>query len=230
VVCIIYIGSGFHLNTITEAILRLGLACILGAVIGIEREYKNHPAGLRTHLLVSFGACFIMILSIFLYQQTMLDTSRLAQGVISGIGFLGAGTIIREGNSVRGLTTAASIWTTACLGLAIGIGVYVLSIISTITIIFALTVLGKFEINASKKMQKLRFSITTDNVQEVIDMIYSLADEGNATIKRIDLINEETSIIKCDMVIRNLKTQQWIIQEINSNKELTREFSSVKIG
>lgn len=111
-----------------ELLLRLTLSCILGGVIGYERQSRRKSAGLRTNVLVCLGSCLIMVLSQALYQQvegrTNADPARLAAQVVSGIGFLGAGTIMKEGPTVIGLTTAACLWVVAGVGLAVGAGFY----------------------------------------------------------------------------------------------------------
>jgi len=111
----------FHLMTADLLIARLSLAAALGALVGLERERHERPAGLRTHLLVSMGSCLFTVISVAV-AGTAYDPGRVAAGIITGIGFLGAGTIIRHGGSVTGLTTAASIWSVAAVGMATGIG------------------------------------------------------------------------------------------------------------
>ena len=115
--------------SVYEIIFKLALAGILGGLIGLERESLNRPAGLRTYTLVTVGSALAMIVSLdmyFQYYQTVnADPGRIAAQVISGIGFLGAGTIMREGATVRGLTTAAGLWVVACIGLAVGAGLYI---------------------------------------------------------------------------------------------------------
>jgi putative Mg2+ transporter-C (MgtC) family protein len=118
-------------------------------LIGIEREAHNQPAGLRTHILISIGATLVMLISIYI-PQTFTDfqngdPGRIAAQVVSGIGFLGAGAILRFGADVKGLTTAASIWAIAALGLAVGAGMYAISFIGVGVILFALTVMDVFE-------------------------------------------------------------------------------------
>ena len=108
-----------------QIIVRLLVALLLGAIIGTEREYTHRPAGMRTHMLVALGACAVMITGQSIFCQyyplgAMPDPARLAAQVIAGVGFLGAGTILRDGTSIKGLTTAASVWTVACLGVAVG--------------------------------------------------------------------------------------------------------------
>lgn len=111
-----------------ELLLRLSLSCVLGGVIGYERQSRRKSAGLRTNVLVCLGSCLIMVLSQSIYQKveglTNADPARLAAQVVSGIGFLGAGTIMKEGLTVRGLTTAACLWVVAGVGLAVGAGFY----------------------------------------------------------------------------------------------------------
>ncbi|QXM07062.1 MgtC/SapB family protein [Crassaminicella indica] len=129
--------------SINEIILRLVVATILGGLIGLERESKNRPAGLRTHILVSLGSCLLMLVSMYGFENG--DPARLAAQVVSGIGFLGAGTILRDGNDISGLTTAASIWVSGGIGLAIGNGYYMGGAITSVIVLFSLVSLGFFE-------------------------------------------------------------------------------------
>lgn len=115
---------------------RLVCALLIGVVIGTERENAHRPAGMRTHMLVALGSCAVMLTSQLLFAEyhaigANVDPARLSAQVIAGVGFLGAGTIIREGANVKGLTTAASIWTVACLGVAVGAGYYFVGILGT---------------------------------------------------------------------------------------------------
>jgi len=131
-----------------QIIFRVLLAIGFGALIGLEREHAHRPAGLRTHILVCVGACLVMLTSEFIYKEYRqfspnIDVARLGAQVISGIGFLGAGTIIRNGSSVKGLTTAASIWVVACIGLATGMGFYFGATIATVTIFLCLAYIKK---------------------------------------------------------------------------------------
>jgi putative Mg2+ transporter-C (MgtC) family protein len=125
-------------------ILRLLIAAVLGSVIGMEREKKAWAPGLRTHMLVSVGACLFMIVSAFGFsdilgtKNVILDPSRIAAQVVSGIGFLGAGSILLRGEVVRGLTTAASLWSVAAIGLAVGGGLYVEAVAATLVIVIIL--------------------------------------------------------------------------------------------
>ena len=125
---------------------RLLLAVFFGALIGLEREQHGRPAGLRTHILVSLGSCLIMLISLYGFPGVQSrDPARLAAQVVSGIGFLGAGTIMREGTSVRGLTTAASLWVVAGIGLAVGTGFYLAGGVATIIAVLVLALLDDVE-------------------------------------------------------------------------------------
>lgn len=137
------------MNMITyEFVLRLLVAAMLGGVIGLEREYRAKEAGFRTHFLVALGSGLFMILSQFgfddvlaHYEQVSLDPSRIASQVVTGIGFIGAGTIIFQKHVVRGLTTAAGLWVTSAIGMTAGAGMYVLSIATTVLVLLCLEAL-----------------------------------------------------------------------------------------
>lgn len=133
--------------TMFSLYLRILTAIILGGMIGIERGMKNRPAGLRTYMLVSLGACIVMTTNQYVYQAYHTgDPVRMGAQVVSGIGFLGAGTIIvTSRNQIKGLTTAAGLWAAACVGLAIGIGLYEVAVISAVAIWIILTVLHKLD-------------------------------------------------------------------------------------
>ena len=137
------------MNIITyEFVLRLFVAAMLGGVIGLEREYRAKEAGFRTHFLVALGSGLFMILSQFgfndvlgHYEQVSLDPSRIVSQVVTGIGFIGAGTIIFQKHVVRGLTTAAGLWVTSAIGMTAGAGMYVLSIATTVLVLLCLEAL-----------------------------------------------------------------------------------------
>ena len=134
-----------------EAIERLALAMVVGALLGIERERLDRPAGLRTYMLVVEGACLFMICAILLADQVsrtgaVSDPGRIASTVVQGIGFIAAGVILTTGKQVIGLTTAAGLWVATALGLLIGAGFYVVSIVATVATIVALVALRQIEL------------------------------------------------------------------------------------
>lgn len=139
-------------DNFTTITLRIILAAVLSGIIGMEREFKRHPAGFRTHILVGVGACLMMLLSLYGFEEynethegINFDPSRIPSYVISGIGFLGAGTILANGWTVRGLTTAASIWVVAGIGLVVGVGMFYEAILTTVIVVLSLVFLSKIE-------------------------------------------------------------------------------------
>lgn len=151
-----------------DILIRLVLASVLGALIGLERERKNWSAGMRTHMIVCLGSCLIMIVSAFGFydilgtKDVVLDPSRIAAQVVSGIGFIGAGTIIfqKEG-TVRGLTTAAGLWTVAGIGLAVGSGLFLGAVIATSLILIILWALQPLEKKYARRFERHTLFITT---------------------------------------------------------------------
>jgi putative Mg2+ transporter-C (MgtC) family protein len=142
-----YLATSLATLSWYDALGRLALAAALGSIIGLEREFREREAGLRTHLLVSLGSALFTIVSAFGFHDVLshdpqvvvrLDPSRIAAQIVSGIGFLGAGAIIRQGLSIRGLTTAATLWVVAAIGMAAGAGFYSVAIITTIVALIAL--------------------------------------------------------------------------------------------
>ena len=131
------------MNTIPlwDVVVRLLLAVVVGGIIGLERAGTNHDAGLRTHVLVCLGAAVVMVTSIELRSIVYYDVGRIGAQVVSGIGFLGAGCILVNGTKIKGLTTAAGLWATACIGLAIGCGFYYISVIAALIALLSVLVL-----------------------------------------------------------------------------------------
>lgn len=163
----------------TEIATRLALAAIFGAIIGIERERKNWVAGLRTHMLVCVGSALAMIVSAYGFMDVLsegrivLDPARVAAQVISGIGFLGAGTILflESGGIVRGLTTAAGLWTVAAIGLATGSGMYFAALITTALAIIILFLLQVLENKFAGKYKKRKLEIVTPNEMKSLQIV-----------------------------------------------------------
>ena len=132
---------------VLDAAWKLGLAVLLSGIIGFEREHSHRPAGFRTHILVAVGSALIMLTSVYIAEkykgQMNVDITRMSGQVVSGIGFLGAGTILREGFSVKGLPTAASLWAVSCIGIAIGAGFVAGAVVATLVIYITLNSLKK---------------------------------------------------------------------------------------
>jgi putative Mg2+ transporter-C (MgtC) family protein len=159
-----------------KMIARLLLAAILGGLIGLERELRHRPAGLRTNMLICFGSAMFTVLSIQLGGPN--DTTRIAAQIISGIGFIGAGSILRDKGGVTGLTTAAAIFAVAAIGMACGGGLYMLGVFATMLIFLALLVLGWVERRFNLKPLRMDYSIVTDkSPQEIVEEINRILEE-----------------------------------------------------
>ena len=152
------------LGTQIELTLRLVVALLLGAVIGLEREMQRMPAGFRTHALVSLGSAIFTIVSAYAFTGPLSDPTRIAAQVVSGVGFLGGGAILHYGGTVRGLTTAASLWAVAAVGMAAGAGLFVVAIVSAVLVIVALEVFQRLE-----RMARRRFGSPPGGGPEPID-------------------------------------------------------------
>jgi len=175
-----------------EITVRLVMAVILGGFIGLERErlhvgYRTYSAGFRTHILVSVGAAVCMVVSEGLHYQFKGDAARIAAQVVSGIGFLGAGAIMREGLLVRGLTTAASLWVVASIGLASGAGYYLAATLGTLLVLFALVILGSFEDFVRGKSKYDMLSIVASDQPDQVSLIGSVLEQQLGILKKIEV-------------------------------------------
>ena len=211
-----------------EIALRLGLAMLIGALIGVEREFSHRPAGLRTHMLVALGACAVMITSQLIFCQyrpygATADPGRLSAQVIAGVGFLGAGTSLREGAIVKGLTTAASIWTVACLGIATGAGYYEVSFIALFFILITLTVFEWLQHRVFRnRFNRYIFTLRCSNVVPVLEKVNNLINSKDARMDSIHV--EDTADDLCILVFHAdfagrhaLKRHQAFITELSKD-------------
>lgn len=174
-----------------ELAVRLLVAAALGAVIGAEREFHGHPAGMRTHLLVCVGSAAFTVLSIHAFSAfttpDQFDPSRVAAQIVTGIGFLGAGAIIKDGPSIRGLTTAASLWVTAAIGMGAGAGQYVVAAVAAAIVVFSLWPLNRIAERlhrADKTVIEIRVAL------EHLDALGEIS--GILAAKRLDLLGVRT--------------------------------------
>lgn len=186
--------------------LRLFVAGVMGILIGLEREYRAKEAGYRTHFLVALGSSLLMIVSQYGFEDVLkadlvrLDPSRIAAQVVSGIGFIGAGTIILQKQIVRGLTTAAGIWATSGIGLAIGAGMYGIGIAATILVLLGLETLSYFFKSLGLKNMMIEFSASSrESIKEVsgkfnsknyIVVSYEMSEmtDGEKTIYHVSMV------------------------------------------
>lgn len=207
--------SYFFHDDILLFVFRLFFALILSGLIGFEREVKNHSAGFRTHILVGVGACLMMLLSLYGFEEFMdkheqvrFDPARIPSYVISGIGFLGAGTIIVNGMTIKGLTTAASIWTVAGIGLVVGAGMYDVGTVTTIFVLLSLVFLNKVEKNKFNGNRKNIFYVTISKDIQVHRVL--------SIFERLDLNVKKLDITPLDPV------QKRVVVELHKNQEYER--------
>ena len=199
-----------------DVLIRLLTAAILGSIIGFERERLLWAAGIRTHMVVGVGACLIMIVSAFGFgdsltsRNVVLDPSRVAAQVVSGIGFLGAGAILARGEIVRGLTTAASIWTVAAIGLAVGGGLYFAATVSTVVIIVILAGIKPLEEAYRARNQSCRLKIEATNGSLTPDLLKQTLGIRTGQIKRFlaspNGANDEIIVLLSKVSSQDIKT------------------------
>ena len=171
---------------ITEFVLRISIAALLGGIIGIERGFRAKEAGFRTHFLVALGAALFMVLSahgfddVELTENMRLDVARIAAQVVSGIGFLGAGTIIFQRHAVHGLTTAAGLWVTAAIGMAAGAGLYLLASFAMVLTLVGLELLNGLFPNIGH--HNITLTVSADSRQRVEELLEQIKAEGTMVL------------------------------------------------
>lgn len=219
-----------HCSFYVEMIVRLAAACILGGVIGYEREHVHRPAGFRTHILVCVGSALVMVTSEFIYytysSHANLDPARLGAQVISGIGFLGAGTIIKEGVSVKGLTTAASLWAVSCIGIAVGIGFYTGAVVATAVIYFTLIILKKLQSKmAINKITRIFVHTVLEKGQ--IDEVSEIITSTGATITRLVVVSSEKDgelVLKITLDNCDIRTLALLTESLLCHRTVRRVY------
>ena len=218
----------------SEIIIRLLLASLLGGLIGLERERKDWAAGLRTHMMVSVGSCLIMIVSAFGFadilgtEHVTLDPARVAAQVVSGIGFIGAGTILflKQG-VVRGLTTAAGLWTVAAIGLAVGGGLYLAAIATTVIALIILWALQPLEHVYFKKFKQKTLKIVAyQNFEDnkLLKMLLNIKDLKNKSFSFQK--NEDVFVYEIKFEGTELKELESLINQLK-NSPLIKEIDWV---
>ncbi|MGV7930838.1 MAG: MgtC/SapB family protein [Spirochaetota bacterium] len=215
--------TGLDFSHPLSVVVRLFIAMFAGFVVGFEREQHYQPAGLRTHMVLCLGACLVMLISIYIPAEFMkesrnADPARLSAQVISGIGFLGAGAIFRYGFSVKGLTTAASIWTVSAIGLAIGAGFYFLGLASTALLVVILQLFDRVENRffERKDMRVLTVVINSAKLgpKQVID-----------TVKGFDIILKQVSITEN---VEAQSTEVVINCRVDEDASIRQLFDAIK--
>jgi putative Mg2+ transporter-C (MgtC) family protein len=216
-----------------ELTIRLILSILLGGVIGLERETINKPAGFRTHILVCLGSAIIMLVSLYIFSQfqgkTNVDPGRIPAQVISGIGFLGAGTIIIEGATVKGLTTAASLWTVSAIGLAVGVGFYYGAILATFLILLTLITFNKLEWFILKKKFLQPLTLMVRDIPGQLGKVGSSLGEMNISIKNVTMENIEEDKLMITLMIQKINELEFAeikhkLKQIDGIYDIKTEF------
>ena len=188
-----------------EMVLRLLLAAVLGGIVGMERGSGDRPAGFRTHILVCAGSALIMLVSMYGFEgfekvpfeyPKNRDSARIAAQVVSGIGFLGAGTILHEGITVRGLTTAASLWMISAIGLATGAGMYSISVAATVITFITLTTFHSVEKRfavANSKSDRKYIRVVAANIPGLVARVASFLAQSDIKVKTINVQNSSSN-------------------------------------
>ena len=210
-------------------IIKLILAVIVGGFTGYEREKSNQFAVFRTHILVAIGSCITSIIALELFTKyssiSTMDPARLPAQVLSGIGFLGAGAILKNSNGIRGLTTAAGIWTTACIGIAIGYGQYVAGIVAWLLVMATLYILKNFDKVISKRSQTvLKATITS---LDVTSNIFNTIKASEIAIKTFQIIAKSDNIWEIVFLIeydKKIILDELIIELKNINYVINMEY------
>ncbi len=174
--------------------LRLACAMLVGIVIGLEREFTHRPAGLRTHILVALGACVASVMGEMIFENLTAnaDPARLSAQVITGVGFLGAGTIMKEGASVKGLTTAASVWAVACLGIAAGFGYYAVALLGMVFIFVTLTIVEALQHRFIRSGgSEESFCLEATDISAVLTQLYAIAHSQNVLLTDLSVSKTE---------------------------------------
>jgi len=185
-------GRMLSFNGLEEAILtggvagRLLLAAFLGAVIGIEREYHHRPSGVRTNLLICFGAALFTFLSAVVAGANSTNKGQIASNIVQGIGFLGAGLIIRNRDRVSGLTSAATVWAVASIGMACGAGLYIPAVFSSVLVLVALEGVGLLERNANLKLYSVIYEVRGPDPDQISIAILNIMDRAKRRLMGLE--------------------------------------------
>lgn len=218
-----------------QIIIKILLSVILSGLVGVERERLKRPAGIRTHMLVGVGATLVILTSIHLADiYDVIQVDRMGSQVISGIGFLGAGTIIQQGNTVQGLTTAAGLWAVACIGLAVGAGFYFGAMTATFIVLITLIAFKRLETQIMKMDKYLDINISAINNHDQIEKIFRSLEDMKIVISEIEFIEKSQSkdkeliTIEMSLKLPDCKIKNNVINEIISQEGVIRV--SKKLG
>ena len=221
-----WIDSFLHFDELIQ-VFRIIVAIVLGALIGFEREKYGRPAGLRTHMIVCVASTLAMLISIFGFSSG--DPARLAAQVISGIGFIGAGTIIRGDKDITGITTAATIWICAIIGLACGAGYYFSAIVTTLSVLIILSGFVKIESKLSRRRKSgSTLTVLIKDEDDVVERLKSFLNENNASITSLEYKHQTYEGDKAMKVVVVFGTPTLIVELNDFIANLDKEFSPIQ--
>ncbi len=210
---------------LSTTILRLTVAAILGGIIGLERQLKHKPAGLRTNMFICFGSALFTVLSGQLAGNLGGDHTRIAAQIIPGIGFIGAGSILHARGSTMGLTTAATVFVVASVGMAAGGGLYITAVFATGVILIALALLGQFEKRMSLRSLSYTFEVTGTNTETVLNELSKVHAAEELDMEEINAVSADGSS-RVVFSVKCVKTQE---EELNVRLHESGVFSSVRM-
>ena len=207
---------------ITDILIRLAVSLVLGGAIGLERELSNKPAGLRTNILICTGATMMMALSGMVLAAPAAvgsDLLRIAAGVITGIGFMGAGSIIRAGGHVQGLTTASTLWAVTALGLVVGAGYYLAAVVFTAIIVLTLALFRKVEAAVPKK-RAYAYALKIPDMDAAADRIGGVAAACGIRIESVDLKRVESAVAMTFDFVARERIERHFRHELSASVEI----------
>lgn len=219
----------FTSSTTLEILLKLFIAFILSAIIGIERELINKPAGIKTHSLICISAALTMLIGVHMSEvYTGLDPSRLPAQILAGIGFVGAGTIIRDGFSVTGITTAASLLAITCIGLAVGAGFYEGAIFATIFIFLILCFTTPLQKLIHKSKKHVLFNVESYSTEGIIGRCEEIFNKYNVEILSVQKIENKNLTITYKIFAKcgNAKAKEIILNELCKIESVNEVYTS----
>ncbi len=213
-----------------ELLVRLLVACVCGCIIGVERSFRQKEAGIRTHVILALGAALMMIVSKEGFYDLVAkgidaDGSRIASNIVTGISFLGAGVIFVRGGSIKGLTTAAGIWATAGIGMALGAGMHTIGIVCTFGMIIIQLLLHRF-MPFSENMETNIITIKVTDGSQSLDQITEELTKAGIMITGIRFKKQDNGITKAELTVRTKKkTSMKAVLELVNNNEAIQEFT-----
>lgn len=223
----------FTSTVMVDTITKLSIAIILSLLIGIEREAVHKPAGIKTHMLICISATLVMSLGLYLFEKfpDRLDPSRLPAQILAGIGFVGAGTIIRDGFSVKGITTAASLLAITCIGLAIGAGFYEGAVIATLFVFLALYLTTPINHLLNKNKKIVLYTITAKSSPEILGKINTFFSTNKTSVLNIKQIEDKASqytLLKFSVKLENPRQKEVLTQNLCALPEVKEVYVSKK--